>query len=85
MGASRLQEEEYVEAIDLVRSAPLAGMGYGLPIARLYARYFGGDLKVSHDAFVCNSGVQVFPMLGFGTDAHLHVKAFQQSNGVLPA
>ncbi|XP_046894765.1 pyruvate dehydrogenase (acetyl-transferring) kinase isozyme 2, mitochondrial-like [Hypomesus transpacificus] len=42
--------------------APLAGFGYGLPISRLYARYFQGDL-------------QLFSMEGHGTDAVVHMKA----------
>jgi len=40
---------------------PLAGLGYGLPLSRVYARYFGGDLNV-------------ISMEGYGTDCYLHLK-----------
>ena len=39
---------------------PLAGLGYGLPISRAHARYFGGDL-------------QIMSMEGYGTDAFLYL------------
>uniref|UniRef100_A0A8C2IA10 Protein-serine/threonine kinase n=1 Tax=Cyprinus carpio TaxID=7962 RepID=A0A8C2IA10_CYPCA len=48
--------------MDDKQRAPLAGFGYGLPISRLYAKYFQGDL-------------QLYSMEGHGTDAVIHLKA----------
>lgn len=49
----------------------LAGYGYGLPVSRLYARYFGGDL-------------QIISMEGYGTDAYLHLNRLGNSQEPLP-
>eukprot|EP01103_Thecamoeba_quadrilineata_P000143 TRINITY_DN10115_c0_g1_i1.p1 TRINITY_DN10115_c0_g1~~TRINITY_DN10115_c0_g1_i1.p1 ORF type:complete len:427 (+),score=73.41 TRINITY_DN10115_c0_g1_i1:122-1402(+) len=40
--------------------SPMAGLGFGLPLARLYARHFGGDLEV-------------VSMYGYGTDVYLRM------------
>jgi pyruvate dehydrogenase kinase 2/3/4 len=51
--------------------AVLAGYGYGLPVSRLYARYFGGDL-------------QIISMEGYGTDAYLHLNRLGNVQEPLP-
>ncbi len=40
--------------------SPLAGLGYGLPMARNYARYFDGDMTIMSTE-------------GFGTDGYIHL------------
>ncbi|XP_004631430.2 pyruvate dehydrogenase kinase, isozyme 3 isoform X1 [Octodon degus] len=54
-------------SLEPTRAVPLAGFGYGLPISRLYARYFQGDLKL-------------YSMEGVGTDAVIYLKALSSES-----
>ena len=55
-----LLDDQSGEYRDFGTSSPLAGLGYGLPIARNYARYFGGDLRI-------------MSMEGYGTDGYIYL------------
>lgn len=52
-------------------NAPLAGLGYGLPISRSYCRYFGGDLSI-------------MSMEGHGTDAFVYLARLGNCREPLP-
>ena len=56
----RMLDSTMDEAKDFDTSSPLAGLGYGLPISRNYARYFGGDLTI-------------MSMEGYGTDSFIYL------------
>ncbi|KAJ1665020.1 hypothetical protein IW140_003633 [Coemansia sp. RSA 1813] len=45
---------------------PIAGLGFGLPMARLYASYFGGSLDI-------------VPMEGYGCDVFLKLRSIEGS------
>ncbi|CAJ1347386.1 unnamed protein product [Effrenium voratum] len=46
--------------LDPASTRRLSGYGFGLPLSRVYARYFGGDIHVQS-------------MHGYGTDVYLNV------------
>jgi len=54
-----------------IQKAALAGYGVGLPLSRLYARYFGGDLDLKS-------------LEGFGTDAYIHLSRLGRNCENLP-
>ncbi|XP_064420113.1 pyruvate dehydrogenase (acetyl-transferring) kinase isozyme 1, mitochondrial [Latimeria chalumnae] len=56
-----------VPQFETSRATPLAGFGYGLPISRLYARYFQGDLKL-------------YSLEGYGIDAVIYIKALSSES-----
>jgi pyruvate dehydrogenase kinase 2/3/4 len=59
------------ENVDHSVDSPLAGLGYGLPISRSYARYFGGDLSL-------------MSMEGYGTDAFVYLTRLGNTREPLP-
>lgn len=60
----KVLEDTLNAATDFGTSTPLAGLGYGLPISRCYARQDGGDLVI-------------MSMEGYGTDSFLYLSRIQ--------
>jgi len=57
--------QDMTSAIDAgQRRFRMAGLGFGLPLSRVYARYFGGDLALKN-------------IPGYGIDAFLHLKRLE--------
>ena len=50
-----------------VKYTPMFGLGYGLPIVRVYANYFGGTCKIQS-------------IDGYGTDAYLYLNNLHESD-----
>lgn len=67
--SSNKNDSTYHPQKDLVDS--FSGGGYGLPLARLFARYFGGELTL-------------LSMESYGTDAYLQVFKLGQQPEVIP-
>lgn len=63
-------EDEYASK-GAQRPEVLAGFGYGLPLSRAYARFFGGELTLTS-------------MDGWGTDTYLHLSKLGTKEEVLP-
>jgi len=71
-GLKRIWTYAYTTAVDDGGAkSTIAGFGDGLPLSRLYARYFGGDLTM-------------MSMQGFGTDAFLHIHRLGNVDEQLP-
>ena len=64
------------EPIDLIENSELtnqpimSGFGFGLPMSRLYCKYFGGDLIVN-------------PMDGYGTDVYIYIHKLGENEELL--
>ncbi|KAK9991973.1 hypothetical protein SO802_026958 [Lithocarpus litseifolius] len=64
--------------LGIANAVTMAGYGYGLPISRLYARYFGGDLQI-----ISMEGYDLRCAFA-GTDAYLHLSRLGDSQEPLP-
>jgi pyruvate dehydrogenase kinase 2/3/4 len=55
---------------DFDTASPMAGLGYGLPISRNYARYFGGELTL-------------MSMEGYGTDSFIYLPRLGEKSSMV--
>eukprot|EP00939_MAST-03C_sp_MAST-3C-sp1_P003501 g3501.t1 len=69
--SANLPENGNIDVPDLGSSPVLAGYGVGLPLSRIYAKYFGG-------------GLHIMSMEGWGTDAYVHLSRLGDRCEALP-
>jgi len=50
---------------------PVSGFGFGLPLSRLYARYFGGDIRI-------------LSLDGYGTDSYIFLPRLGNVSSMVP-
>eukprot|EP01046_Picozoa_sp_COSAG06_P006175 COSAG06_NODE_288_length_18224_cov_8.849948_13_plen_101_part_00 len=67
----KIKRTDLEQLHDFGTSSPIAGLGYGLPVAQTYVRYFGGDLTI-------------VPIEGYGTDAFVHLSRVDDRKEPLP-
>ena len=62
-------EDNQLDPLNLTE-APMAGLGYGLPLSRLFARYVGGD-------------IELVSMEGYGVDVYVYLNRLNQEETLL--
>jgi 26S proteasome regulatory subunit T1 len=68
-GATGMFGEIVSKGLQTGIGSTLSGLGYGLPMSRLYASYFGGSLHL-------------MPLEGWGTDVFIKVRSLKEAEHI---